>query len=128
VIAFLESQGGTVDVTGADLGGANAAAPAPAATTAAAGGAAAASPKAIMKEAGCPNCHKISGEGGTIGPDLTHVGSRRNAAALTKKITDPASDTTKGFENFAGVMPKNFSTLLTPAQLQTVVNYLASHK
>jgi len=130
VIAFLESQGGTVDVTGADLGGASPA-PAAAAGAAAGGGGFAGgstAPKAIIKEAGCTNCHKINGAGGTMAPDLTHVGARRNAAALTKKISDPASDTTKGFENFAGVMPKNFATMMSSAQLQALVNYLASHK
>lgn len=63
-----------------------------------------------------------------MGPNLTHVGARRDAASLTKKITDPASDTTKGFENFAGVMPKNFGTMMSSAQLQALANFLASHK
>ncbi len=133
LIAYLESQGGTVDVTGADLPAASpSAAPAPAATGGGGGGGGFAggstAPKAIIKEAGCTNCHKVDGNGGAIGPDLTHVGARRNAAALTKKITDPASDTTKGFEKFAGVMPKTFGTMMSSAQLQALVNFLASHK
>lgn len=128
VVAFLESQGGTVDVTGADLGpatGGGGAAPA-----AAGGGFANGSsdPKAIIKEAGCTNCHTIDGAGGTMGPNLTHVGSRRDLASLHKKITDPGSDTAKGFENFAGVMPKNFGTMMSPAQLDALVHYLETHK
>jgi len=63
-----------------------------------------------------------------MGPNLTHVGSRRDAASLKQKITDPASSVAKGFENFAGVMPKNFGTMMSPAQLDALVNFLASHK
>jgi cytochrome c oxidase subunit 2 len=35
--------------------------------------------------AGCQNCHVIRGTSaaGRVGPDLTHVGSRRTLAALT---------------------------------------------
>ena len=33
-------------------------------------------------------CHKISGEGGTLGPDLTHVATRRDAAAIRAVIED----------------------------------------
>jgi len=130
VIAFLESQGGTVDVTAADF-----AASAPAATAAAAAGGGgggfadgSTEPKAIIKAAGCTNCHKLDGQGGAIAPDLTHVGSRRDAPSLRQKITDPASSVTKGFENLAGVMPKNFATMMSPAQLDALVQYLASHK
>ncbi|HUK22572.1 MAG TPA: c-type cytochrome [Gemmatimonadales bacterium] len=137
LVAFLESQGGTVDVTGADIAKAAPGAAAPAATGGGGGGGGGAGggfaggstdPKAIIKEAGCTNCHKIAGNGGAIGPDLTHVGSRRDAAAIKKKVSDPASDVTKGFENFAGVMPKNFATMMSPAQLDALANYLASQK
>ncbi|HUL01734.1 MAG TPA: c-type cytochrome [Gemmatimonadales bacterium] len=123
LVAYLESQGGTVDVTGADLGAA-ASAPAPAAGFA--GGST--DPKALIKEAGCRNCHMLDGEGQTIAPDLTHVGSRRDAAAIRKKIVDPASDVTKGFESFAGVMPKTFGTDMSAAQLDALAQFLAGHK
>lgn len=124
LVAYLESQGGTVDVTGADLG---AAASAPAAAPAGfAGGST--DPKALIKEAGCRNCHMLDGEGQTIAPDLTHVGSRRDAAAIRKKIVDPASDVTKGFESFAGVMPKTFGTDMSAAQLDALAQFLAGKK
>ena len=85
-------------------------------------------PKALIKEAGCRNCHMLDGEGQTIAPDLTHVGSRRDAAAIRKKIVDPGSDVTKGFESFAGVMPKTFGTDMNAAQLDALAQFLAGHK
>jgi mono/diheme cytochrome c family protein len=140
LIAFLESNGGKVDVTGADLQGGAAAAPAAGEEGAAgeasggAGGGGGAfaggstDPQAIIKAAQCRNCHTIDGEGGNIGPDLTHVGSRRDAASIHKKIVDPASSIAKGYENFKGVMPTNFGTEMSSAQLDALVKFLAGHK
>jgi ubiquinol-cytochrome c reductase cytochrome b subunit len=36
--------------------------------------------RAIFARSGCGACHSINGKGGAIGPDLTHVGSRRPEA------------------------------------------------
>jgi len=135
VIAFLESQGGTVDVTASDI-------PSTATTSAtsttstggagAAGGAAFAGgstdPKAIIQAAGCLACHKLEGQGQVIAPDLTHVGSRRDAESIRKKILDPASSIAKGYEKLAGIMPKTFGTMMNAAQLEAVVQFLAGHK
>jgi mono/diheme cytochrome c family protein len=129
LVAFLESQGGTVDVSASDL-------PASGAAPAAGGGAAASAafalgstdPKAIIDSAGCKNCHKLDGAGGPIAPDLSHVAARRNAASIRHKILDPGSSVTKGYEQFAGVMPKNFGTMMNAAQLEALVEYLAARK
>ena len=129
VIAFLESQGGTVDVTATDIPAASAA---PAASTAPSGSGAFAGgstdPKAIIQAAGCLACHKLDGQGQVIAPDLTHVGSRRNAESIRKKILDPASSVAKGYEKLAGIMPKSFGTMMNAAQLEALVQYLAAHK
>ena len=129
VIAFLESQGGTVDVTATDIPAASAA---PAASTAPSGSAAFAGgstdPKAIIQAAGCLACHKLDGQGQVIAPDLTHVGSRRNAESIRKKILDPASSVAKGYEKLAGIMPKSFGTMMNAAQLEALVQYLAAQK
>lgn len=36
----------------------------------------------------CVACHRLDGEGGDTGPDLSHVGRRRDAAAIRRIITD----------------------------------------
>jgi mono/diheme cytochrome c family protein len=129
VIAFLESQGGTVDVTATDIpaaSGAPAASAAPSGSAAFAGGST--DPKAIIQAAGCLACHKLEGQGQVIAPDLTHVGSRRDAESIRKKILDPASSVTKGYEKLAGIMPKSFGTMMNAAQLEALVQYLAAHK
>jgi len=37
----------------------------------------------------CLGCHKLNGEGGTIGPDLTTVRERRSSAYVASMIADP---------------------------------------
>ena len=130
LVAFLESQGGTVDVTGADIeasekagGTSGGAAPANAAF---ANGST--EPKAVIAAAGCTTCHTIDGAGGAMAPDLSHVGSRRDATSIRRKVLDPSASIAKGYEAFAGVMPKDFGTKMNAAQLESLVQYLAGHK
>jgi mono/diheme cytochrome c family protein len=130
VIAYLESQGGTVDVTASDIpaqatGGTGAGGGGPSGTAVAGGST---DPQALINAAGCVGCHTLNGAGGAVGPDLTHVGARRSAQAIRQKILDPGSSVTKGFEQLAGVMPKTFGTMLNAAQLEALVQFLAARK
>lgn len=131
-VAFLESQGGTVDVTGDDIRRtapptASGAAPA---SSSASGPAMTATldPLKLYTEKGCSGCHALDGKGPNIGPSWDHVGSRRSAASIRKKILNPKSDTTKGYEKFAGMMPGTFGTMLSAAQLEALVTFLANKK
>lgn len=69
----------------------------------------------------CVACHKIGGDGGTMGPDLTHVGARRTAAAIKAVIEDaPAM--------YGETAMPRFKDRLTPAQIEALANYLAGRK
>src|SRR5881296_3581486 len=105
LVAFLESNGGTVDVTASDIPAASAA-----------------------SGAGGTGCHKIGTEGGAIGPNLTHVGSRLSGALIRECILKPDTRVAKGYEKFVGVMPKMFGNQLTGAQLEALVQFLSSQK
>ena len=129
VIAFLESQGGTVDVSAADVPTSTTSTTSTNSTTGGGGLAGGATdPKAIIRAAGCLVCHKLEGQGQTIAPDLTHVGSRRDAESIRKKILDPSSSIAKGYEKLAGIMPKTFGTMMNAAQLEALAQFLAAHK
>lgn len=130
LVAFLESQGGTVDVTSSDI---------PAAASNAGGGSGGSGgsrgiaggstdPLAIIRAAGCIGCHKIAGEGGAIGPDFDHVGGRISASLIREAILAPDARIARGYEKFKGIMPKNFGDQLTAAQLESLVQFLASRK
>src|SRR5205809_1059121 len=131
VIAFLESQGGTVDVTASDIPSTTSTASSTGGGGGGGGGGLAGGstdPKAIIQAAGCLACHKLEGQGQVIAPDLTHVGSRRDADAIRRKILDPASSITQGYEKLAGIMPKTFGSMMSASQLEALVEYLAGHK
>jgi mono/diheme cytochrome c family protein len=129
LVAFLESLGGTVDVTASDIPAA------PAATSGTAGAAGAAriangstDPMAIIRAAGCIACHKVGTEGGAIGPDFTRIGARLSAAQIREGILAPDARIARGYEKFKGIMPKTFGDQLTAAQLESLVQFLASRK
>jgi putative heme-binding domain-containing protein len=45
----------------------------------------------------CSQCHIISGQGGSLGPELTEIASRRSAAHLRATVLDPESSLPDGF-------------------------------
>ena len=53
--------------------------------------------EAIYRAQNCAACHTLQGRGGPLGPDLTSIGHRRNAAHLRQSITHPEADITPGY-------------------------------
>ena len=49
-------------------------------------------------EVGCLRCHKVNGNGGEVGPDMTGVGTRRDRAYLLESIVKPNEKIAEGFE------------------------------
>ena len=41
---------------------------------------------------GCASCHRVGAAGSRVGPDLTDVGTRRNAVELERALLDPGAD------------------------------------
>ncbi len=135
VIAFLESQGGTVDVTADDVHSAMQAAGAGGSGGQAAGGGGGAAPatastdpRQIITANGCLGCHSLHGQGGAIAPHFDGVGTRRTTDGIRAKILAPASSITPGFEKLAGIMPATFGQTMTAAQLEALVTFLAGLK
>jgi mono/diheme cytochrome c family protein len=128
VVAFLESQGGEVTVTAEDLQPAAGTAPAPAPGTAGPIISATMDPVALYREKGCIGCHVLDGQGGAVGPPFDGIGRRRNAEFLRRAILLPNADTTRGYERFAGTMPTNFGQQMSAAQLEALVQFLASRR
>lgn len=69
----------------------------------------------------CIGCHTIDGDGGSDGPDLSHVGRERDLAWLAQWISDPSAikpDTE---------MPA-FRRRLRPGELEAIATYLAGRR
>lgn len=47
---------------------------------------------AVYKSSGCAACHTIDGQGGSIGPELTRIGSERGPTNLKERLLDPAAN------------------------------------
>ncbi len=69
-------------------------------------------------EENCTVCHKFHGVGEEIGPDLSHIGSVRDAAYIASYVTDPQK------MNPDAAM-QSLAEALTPDQIKDVANYLA---
>ena len=129
VIAYLEVQGGTVTVSASDIP-----AETPGSRPGSPGGSGpglaggSTDPMTVIHAAGCVGCHKIGTEGAAVGPDLTHVGGRLSAAGIREAILEPDAKITKGFENFAGIMPKTIGDQMTANQLEALIRFLAARK
>lgn len=39
----------------------------------------------------CASCHRVKGEGGSLGPDLSQITNRRSAAALINSVREPSA-------------------------------------
>ena len=134
VVAYLQSLGGEVTVTGADIGASTegAAGAAGGAGKVAGGGAPAPTatrdPMALIAEKGCVGCHTIAGTGGAVGPSFDGIGGRLSAERIRRAILLPNADTAKGFEQFAGMMPAVYGDQLSATQLEALVQFLAARR
>ena len=129
--AFLESLGGTVDVTLNDI-------PATVGGGGGGGGAAAAeikipgdpkSGKAVFMGKGtCLACHKAGDIAGSpVGPDLSQIAKIQTPDYIMKKIIDP-----KGMGTVAnyppGVMPQDFGTRLNSKEYLDLIAFMLTLK
>ncbi len=136
IIAFLQSEGGDVTVTAADLPGESAAGAAGVAGAAGAAGAGAGAttrtatmdPRQLLQENACIGCHQLDGAGPPIGPSFDGIGSRLSADQIRLSVLDPAAEVSSGYEQFAAMMPKTFGEQLSAAQLEAIVQFLLARK
>jgi len=129
MVAFLESQGGTVEVTLNDI---------PATAGAASAGGAPAEikipgdPKAgeavFAGKGTCIACHTAGKVGAAkVGPDLSQIAKIQTPEYIMKKILDPAgAGTVAGYPK--GVMPPIFGQILTSKEYVDLVAFLLTLK
>jgi cytochrome c oxidase cbb3-type subunit III len=51
--------------------------------------------EALYNTSGCSGCHMIAGEGGSIGPDLSRIGTMRGTTNLKARLIDPGQNLPK---------------------------------
>jgi cytochrome c551/c552 len=128
VIAYLQDAGGadvTVEIPSDAAAEAPAAQPPEAAPTGVPR-APLASADAIIAQHACVACHKVAGQGGEIGPDLSSIGASRDKEYLRRALLDPAADVAEGYP--PGIMPPNYGDQLYATELEMLVDYMAESK
>ncbi|HEU4737292.1 MAG TPA: c-type cytochrome [Solirubrobacterales bacterium] len=78
----------------------------------------------VFANKGCGGCHIFAAakSGGTVGPDLDEVLPGQDEAMVKESIIDPNKAITQGYP--ADVMPANFEQMLSPKELEDLVQYL----
>ena len=85
-----------------------------------------AKPEEAIAEFACGGCHKVAGEEGELGPDLSAIGGKRDKDYLRRAILDPNAEIAEGFE--PELMPLDYGEQLYAVELEMLVNYLADLK
>ena len=83
-------------------------------------------PEDAIAEFACGGCHKIAGEVGELGPDLTKIGASYDRDYLRRALLDPDADIAEGFE--PEMMPDDYGEQMYAAELELLVDYLANQK
>jgi len=78
----------------------------------------------VFANNGCGGCHTLAeaNTGGTTGPNLDKVLAGQSAAMIHESIVDPNKSIAKGYP--PSVMPQNYAEIITPEQLNQLVQYL----
>ena len=74
---------------------------------------------ALFKDKGCFACHRMNETGGTLGPDLTHVGRQLSRESIAKILEDPKAVNPKA------IMPR---PAVTPDERTQLADFLAGMK
>jgi len=130
LVAYLQSVGGEVTVTGADIAETDTGSSAPAAAGAAPA-IASTDPLEIITASGCLGCHEFDGGGvAGIGPAFDGIGARVDADYIRESILDPAAAAAEGFEHLLDppMMPATFGDQFTASQLEALVQFLVSQR
>ena len=79
----------------------------------------------LFDSQGCSGCHTLEAAGatGTIGPDLDTELAGEDTAFIEESIVDPSAEVAKGFPD--GTMPDNFGEIMSPEELDALVQYIA---
>jgi cbb3-type cytochrome c oxidase subunit III len=78
----------------------------------------------LFQGLGCVGCHMINGQGGGVGPELTHVYANKGEDYIRESVLNPNAVVVEGYQ--PNIMPQNFSERLSDMNLDDLVAYLKS--
>lgn len=78
----------------------------------------------LFQNLGCIGCHKIKGEGGAVGPELTSIYADKDPDYIRQSILNPNAVIADGFQG--NIMPPNFGERIGDTEMDSLIAYLAS--
>lgn len=88
-------------------------------------------PEEVITKYGCGACHKIAGQVGPIGPDLTKIGAKRDREYLRRSILDPNKELSKDCPTGPcppGMMPQDYGSKMLAGEIEILVDYMAKSR
>ena len=76
----------------------------------------------IVARYGCGACHKIAGQSGAVGPDLSFIGVSRDSDYLRRAILDPNVELAEGYP--PNLMPATYGGQFYAQELELLVAYM----
>ena len=76
----------------------------------------------IVARYGCGACHKIAGQSGAVGPDLSSIGASRDSDYLRRAILDPNVEVAEGYP--PNLMPATYGGQFYAQELELLVAYM----
>jgi cytochrome c551/c552 len=76
----------------------------------------------IVASYGCGACHKIAGQSGAVGPDLSSIGASRDSDYLRRAILDPNAEVAEGYP--PNLMPATYGGQFYAQELELLVTYM----
>ena len=73
--------------------------------------------------AACSRCHAAGGQGGSIGPALDGIASRKSEDYIRESLVEPQANIAEGFQIEVSPMPP-MGVLLKEQELEDVMAYL----
>lgn len=80
----------------------------------------------LFQQALCFQCHRIAGEGGSMGPDLTAAGRRYSRNDLLEAILEPAKNTTDQYKLIA--MPEGLLDKFTAEEIADLMAFVEQRR
>ena len=92
----------------------------------------AASGSSLLNSEGWIACHTIDGNGGQVGPNLSHIGSQRSLSWIKTQIVNPGAHFASGSavtingKSYMAIMPNHKN--MPASKVNTIAQYLESLK
>ncbi len=83
-------------------------------------------PEDVLTNLQCGMCHKVAGEEGDVGPDLSTIGASKSADEIRESILDPNAVVAEGYD--PDMMPLDYGDQMYAKELEMVVKYLSGLK